>query len=78
MDETVTILLEDYQDLVVRDQMLAYIMATLYKGARLDYSKRRLAFDDNAIDIMLRAMDSYKYDRIIADLIDEDEEKGNE
>ena len=67
-DTFVTIALVEYVGLRYNDSILDFMIQALRNAARLDYSGKRLAFDDSVIDSALKLLLSDTHDEILTKL----------
>ena len=61
----VSISLAEYKHLAVTEATLVMLIDVLYNGAILSFDKRKLIFDDTALEHLLRVMDADRYNRTL-------------
>ena len=66
---------QEYTDLIRQSEKLSMILASIYKGCRLNWNKTGIAFDDDVIDIVLTAIDGERRAEVWIQLLEEAEKK---
>ena len=74
-EQVMLISTEEYRELIRVKTEYELLIVALFDGARLDYTGKDLNFDDDAICVMLKAMESDDYSGVVHELQREKAEK---
>lgn len=75
-ESTVTISLSDYDEMLVHNERLFYLLGCIFKDAKLSYNGEFLTFDSENLCVLLREFDDRYYRTL--ERLQKEKEKANE
>lgn len=75
-NDVIKVEISAYNEMLWKSRMFEMLEQVVLDNARLDYTGKNLSFDDNTLQLFLRAIDAFGYESRVHELAEAEKHKG--